>query len=1529
MRASDTRPPPSSGATSTSCSPGTASARSASRRAGAPRRAFVGREAALEKALNAVLDARRGSGSVTLLEGREGSGKTRLLAEIRIRAELMGAMVAGGGVADRAPYAPWRALARTLADRARARGVAVPEAGLFSKQAAERAPARGETDGELAGLDVEGRQVRLFDETCRCLELATSGDLGREEPVVFLLDDLDEVSERDAGTRDLLTFFARQVPRIPIAVIGSTTVAGPERVPLPPQARTVSIEPLTLTQTGHLTASLLGVEDVPRALSSIIHEESGGNPADVEDFVRALLDEGALGRGEDGGLRVTESNLAKVPTPARVKQWVERQASQLDAECRITLSVAGLLPEPFAPALLSRALGFSEELTFDVLDRLEKQGAVRCRGGAYLVAGAKLRRHLTETLAASSRRDLMDRIGRALVAAREGGAAIPDAEIADYLEEGKTPAEAIPYLLSAASEAYAMLALRDSIALLKRAAALVISDDEGIDSELLAVVRERLADRLAESGDVLDAAGIYESLLLDEAGGNVEGPAEDAPAVRIRLKVSRLYQRRGEFEKAHDSLKDVLQLLDRDRDASLISEVLSRIGWIFKSKGIYQEALKYCERALKVALEANDGTKVANALNHLGVIHYNKGDLAQSQVYYVRALHALLGTVPSESDAIEPPPVPSDLADPERARVILNNLGNVYWKRGDWNRAREHYETALVLSERIGHLSGIASAANNMALISFGRGDWDAAIGGFERSLAIKSKLGESAGVAVGLNNLAETYERVGRWREARESYERALELNRGLGETKRAGVVLLALGNLHRKLGDLDTAERLIHDGSGTLEGMADAEGLAYAQYFRALLLKDREDFVSSLRLLSDALATLERRGAFHEMAKIYTSTADLHMRMGDLDKARELSEHSLRLARELGDRFEEGKVLSVIGRLRYQRRERAQAREAFEEGIKILEELGASFELGRSLYELGLRTEDSTRAARYLERAIGLFRSIGAGADLERAIGTYDRIRENLQGFDAPEARAPGEVVGLYETAKIINSSLDLDEVLERVMDLVLERTRADSGLLLLLETDGSLKVRAARNIARENLRGISEISASIVHEVIKSQGPLLAGNASLDPRFSAQKSIVLHGILSIAAVPLRIRDRIAGAIYLDHRKTPDYFTDKDLRFLQAFADQAAIAIENARLYRELREALDRVSAENRVLRAETVEAGGGSDLVGTSRAFRQVLALVEKAALTGETTLLLGESGTGKSFLARAIHDRSPRREGPFVKFNCAALPETLVESELFGHERGAFTGADRRKLGRFEIASAGTIFLDEIGNISGAVQAKLLRILEDKEFERLGGNQTIRTDAQIVTATNRDLGKAIRDGSFREDLFYRLNIFPIQIPALRERREDIPLLAARFLGRVSSELQIKKKGFSPQAIDLLTGYDWPGNVRELESTIRRAVVLAEGDVIESEDLRWLRSSDAASGRREVLLEEAIRPFMRAPRRGEKVFQAVTENVERVLIRNVLTECNGQIREAARRLGVARNTLKSKMKLYELAGRDEGER
>jgi formate hydrogenlyase transcriptional activator len=389
---------------------------------------------------------------------------------------------------------------------------------------------------------------------------------------------------------------------------------------------------------------------------------------------------------------------------------------------------------------------------------------------------------------------------------------------------------------------------------------------------------------------------------------------------------------------------------------------------------------------------------------------------------------------------------------------------------------------------------------------------------------------------------------------------------------------------------------------------------------------------------------------------------------------------------------------------------------------------------------------------------------------------------------------------------------------------------------------------------------------------------------------------------------------------------RTTEGTFAQEDVEFLSQAAGPIAIAIENALAFREISELKDKLAQEKLYLEEEIRSEMNFEQIVGNSPALKQVLQLVETVAPSDSTVLLLGETGTGKELIARAIHDRSRRKDRTFVKLNCAAIPTGLLESELFGHEKGAFTGAIAQKIGRMELADQGSLFLDEVGDIPVEIQPKLLRALQEREFERLGSTQTRKVNVRLIAATNRDLEKMVANREFRSDLFYRLNVFPIRIPPLRDRREDIPLLVSYFAQKFAKQMQKRIDAIPVAVMKGLTAWDWPGNIRELENFIERAVILTRGKALEA-PLEELRKSDrdeptrapAAPQNDDIarIVKETITAL-----RGKKVPSGESSKRQRENIVRALTQSKGRVGGAdgaAARMGINRTTLLARIKKF----------
>jgi transcriptional regulator with GAF, ATPase, and Fis domain len=431
-------------------------------------------------------------------------------------------------------------------------------------------------------------------------------------------------------------------------------------------------------------------------------------------------------------------------------------------------------------------------------------------------------------------------------------------------------------------------------------------------------------------------------------------------------------------------------------------------------------------------------------------------------------------------------------------------------------------------------------------------------------------------------------------------------------------------------------------------------------------------------------------------------------------------------------------------------------------------------------------------------------------------------DRLEAQLPA----EARVARDLQALLRIANALHELRATLPLARRLLELALETVPAERAALLLLEPTGTFS--AASALDRRGWIEPFTISRTLIERVVAERAAVLANDVLKGTGWEGVESVHAARIESLLAAPLIGREGTLGVLYLDTREPGVLFDERHLELATAAAGIAAAALANVRHLEALEEEKQRIEG--------VLDAG----MVGESAAIRDTQRLLARIAPTEATVLLRGESGTGKELAARALHRGSPRAGKPFVAVNCATLSESLLQSALFGHERGAFTGAVERKIGKVEAAQGGTLFLDEVGEIPPALQAPLLRVLQEREFERIGSTRPIKADIRLIAATNRDLEGMIRDGMFREDLFYRLNVITVQLPSLRERREDIPLLANHFAALVSRKLGRHMAGFTPEARACLLRYGWPGNIRELANAIERAVVLGEGELILPEDL-----------------------------------------------------------------------------------------
>jgi formate hydrogenlyase transcriptional activator len=515
------------------------------------------------------------------------------------------------------------------------------------------------------------------------------------------------------------------------------------------------------------------------------------------------------------------------------------------------------------------------------------------------------------------------------------------------------------------------------------------------------------------------------------------------------------------------------------------------------------------------------------------------------------------------------------------------------------------------------------------------------------------------------------------------------------------------------------------------------------------------------------------------------------------------------------------------------------------------------------------------------------------------------------------------------LLKLTNSITANLELKEVLRAIAANVREVMHCDAANISLPGPEpGTFRLYAVDFPGGKGFVKEEQIVTSGEHSparrAFETLKPVISTPTASSHDSYGHKIAAAEGIKTVCFIPLVSRGRALGNLGLA-RATEDPFTQEDVDFLSQAAGQIAIAIENALAYEEISQLKDKLAQEKLYLEEEIRGEMDFEQIVGNSPALKHVLQLVETVAPNDSTVLLLGETGTGKELIARAIHDLSRRKERTLVKLNCAAIPTGLLESELFGHEKGAFTGAISQKIGRLELADQGTLFLDEVGDIPAEIQPKLLRALQEREFERLGSTQTRKANIRLIAATNRDLEKMVSNREFRSDLFYRLNVFPIRIPPLRERREDIPLLISYFVQKFAKQMQKKIESIPVAVSKGLTAWDWPGNIRELENFIERAVILTRGKSLDA-PLSELRrpGTDAPAATVQPPRDDITRIVKEtiSALNGKKDFSDEFAKKQRAEIIRALTESKGQVGGAdgaAARMGLNRTTLLARIKKF----------
>lgn len=1001
---------------------------------------------------------------------------------------------------------------------------------------------------------------------------------------------------------------------------------------------------------------------------------------------------------------------------------------------------------------------------------------------------------------------------------------------------------------------------------------------------------EQLAELNLRFENFSDAIGAFESALAEAKAGG-------APPVKIAYLYRRLAEchiGRSEMQKAllfldearsrlaHDSLKGVeTAVIDR-------AIVDARTAKAFYDLGRYEESKRWGIAAYEVLRGTSLNTEIGRVELTLGGASFRLGDLERAKGYCRRALASF------ERERSE-----EDLAN------AYNNLGLICKSGCQWKEATRYLEKARLLAEKLGHAYGVASRCLNLGVVKIKLAEWELASHYLDQALRRFSEIGNQSGVAKARIALGQLYLKRREWEMSRKQLREGLAVARKCSFAREAILAQEFLGELSLELGRLDEADEMLRAAlkeSGALGDLADLEG------------------------------------------EITRRLAEVSLAMGKTQEALRYSQRSMKACARGGDSYEELTARRVRGMALVALDRTKEGLLEIQNVLSTLRELGERYQLARSCMCLasalvksspGNGSDPASMVMGLLREASEVFAALGlrgiqaevqleiaraehSGGNTDRALDAVDRGLAFLEGLDEPvlsvsltaerreleKAFAPdselssGEMRAFLEVDRLTRASSGVEEVLTAVLRRVVSRTGSDKGFISTCVAGHQGAVASVVGMTRTEARRLLSTLCPKTGEVTSDGMPLVVTNVARDSRLQKAAGS-FAGVSSLVFMPFSLPWESSSGIFVARKDDNPLgsFSQADLNklaVLMNFAAMALFQIERGQLLKE-----------NVKLKGELESKSLPDGIITRNRSMLEIFKLIEKIGDTNATVLLEGETGTGKGLLATAIHRASSRRSRPMFQINCAALPEALLESELFGHVQGAFTGAVSDKRGLFEEANGGTIFLDEVDKTSASVQSKLLHVLDRQEVRPVGANKWRKVDARVICATNVDLKRKMSESTFLDDLYYRMNDIDIRVPPLRERKDDIPVLVAHFVQLFSEELGKKIGGLSHEAMDQLMIHDWRGNVRELEKTIKRMIMLAEeGQNLDSHLLplemrpKGRGKTVTGGGRSRRLREEVAR-------------------TERRAISEALEACGWNKSEVARQLGISYPCLLKKIR------------
>jgi DNA-binding NtrC family response regulator/tetratricopeptide (TPR) repeat protein len=969
------------------------------------------------------------------------------------------------------------------------------------------------------------------------------------------------------------------------------------------------------------------------------------------------------------------------------------------------------------------------------------------------------------------------------------------------------------------------------------------------------VGRRLLGDALARRGRIGEAREH-----LERAGELASSLGDEGQRARILFQLGDLLRREGELDRSRETLEQALALLGDSGDDAARASLLEVLGTVLRLQGQMARALECFQEACRIRESLGDELGLAESLNGLGNTLHRMGLYQEALNHHRRSVG-----------------IYERLGDRRGLAKALNNLGSTLLEMGDFGSASDSITRAKGIFEELGDRQRVAYTLNNLALLASYTGEPGLAERRFKECLEIWKELRDRSGEAIALNNLANVAISAGRMEEALEWARRSVEVRRRLGQREGLAKSWFNVGRALVALGRLEEAREVLQEMTALAEDAPGSEIAADAKLLESALALASSDPEWALRAAREAQELLLEGGSPLQQGESLRLQGEAHLALEQLEEARVCllkSENTFHQAKDIEHlarcRFLLGCLFLQVG-----------AHEAAAERLRRAASHWASLGNRAAEWEcLMKQAEAEWPLSRRQARA-----TLVAAGDLARRLGRPELVREvealsdRLLSEGKPAMGAAMEAAAWATLAKGLRGAQGAREKMRVVLRFLWETSDAEAVLGYL--------VRPKPHVAECRPAGAPWLEA--MEDLAKEAAD---GGRTLREHLAPE--------LQAVAVPIPGGIRPTGALVVVCRHAEGAGGEAWSERIGAVAEILALALvsgEEGRTFPDLRPAP-----------ADVFEG-----IVGRSPEIQAVFRTIEKVAPTDVSVLIQGESGTGKELVAKAIHARSRRCKGPFVAISCPSIPKELIEAELFGHEKGAFTGAHISRPGQIEAAHKGTLFLDEIGDMDLGTQSKLLRFLQEREFRRIGGLAPIRVDIRILAATSRDLEEEIRAGRFREDLYYRICVVPISLPPLRSRKEDIPLLVEHFIDEWARREGRPRARVAPEVMEALMAYSWPGNVRELRNTVESMLTMCTGEVITTEHLPPRLQSG---------LSEAVELRDQELRPGETL-EARLMSLEGAIIRKALEEAGGNQSEAARRLGISLTKLRYRMRRYGLLG------